>query len=523
MTEATTRGRCAYVAALLLAVACAPAALGQASVKMELDAAETYVNEPLTITISVSDFESCDPPIFPEIAGVTVRALPQSADYSQTVIINGRMTSSRSRTYSYELIASSAGEIVIPAIEVTVDDRTLRTEPRRITVHPSDADKLLSVEISAGRKRVYVGQSVHLDMTIWVKAVSTQGGYLRPTELMSMRLLSAVDLGPFPGNDITSDVQRREMPDGSSEVYYKYTLAAEYVPDRPGPLSLDNVEVSLRYPTQMSRTVFGDWRVHKVRNLRARAKVEDVEVMPLPMNGRPANFTGAVGRYGITVIAEPTAVRVGDPIKLTIEIGGDGPVESLPAPDLAADPLLTQGFRVPQEELAGEVVGNRRRFTQVIRAERADLTEIPPIEYPYFNPDQGLYAVALSEPIPLTVSEAAQLDTASLVRADSPAASEEGGALRALDGLRGNKTRESELLSTAPAVSLNNLALATFTPPAVFLVAWGWTTYMRRRSPSQHRRQHALRTARRRLDQARGPRVAGGRRGSRGGVGGLPG
>ena len=93
------------------------------------------------------------------------------------------------------------------------------------------------------------------------------------------------------------------------------------------------------------------------------------DALPLPTEGRPESFTGAVGKYDISALAVPTNVRVGDPIELVIDIRGDL-IETLPAPDLTAIPRLTEDFRVPAETLAGTVSGDRKRFTQRIRAKR---------------------------------------------------------------------------------------------------------------------------------------------------------
>ena len=70
----------------------------------------------------------------------------------------------------------------------------------------------------------------------------------------------------------------------------------------------------------------------------------------------------------------------------------------------AAIPQLAEDFRVPPETLAGTARGNQKRFTQTIRAKRADVKEIPAIEFAYFDPQAGQYAVARSEPIPVLVS-----------------------------------------------------------------------------------------------------------------------
>jgi len=488
-------------AALWLLVTWTARAAAQATLELEVEADEVRVREPFLVNVRVNNFESCDAPDFPLLENASVRAQSGGVDSSQMLSVNGRMTVSRSRTYVFEVTPLAAGELAIPPAQVRVDGRMLQTKPARVVVRPSDAELLFWVEITCDRKRIYVGQRVRLTLTIWVKPVKMQEQLVPPDEMMGF--LRVINFGPFSPREVRTDVRRRSSAGGGTETYYAYETHADYVPDRPGQLKLDDVEVAIQYPTRLSRDIFGTWQVRAARNLRARAQVESVEIVPLPTQGRPPHFTGAVGTYGITVSAEPTIVRVGDPIRLTIEIRGDGPIESVPPPDLAGDPRLTQSFRVPREELAGEVSGSRKRFTQIIRAERPDVTEIPALEYPYFDPDREMYVVALSAPIRLTVTPAAALDTSSLVDTSSPAANQNAAAPAPLDGLRGNKTQETELLAVGAPVRLDRLALVLFVPPAVYGLLWGYGAYVQNCTPAQRRRRSALRTARRRIDQAR--------------------
>jgi hypothetical protein len=476
-----------------------PVALGQAQLGLEVESRDIYAGEPFTVALRVENFSSCDPPVFPDLPGCTVRSLGQQ-ESSQTYIVGGRMTSSTRRTYRFELTAREPGELVIPPVTVSVDGRALQTPPVRVNVQPGDAGELFFVEITSDHRRIYVGQRVRLFMTIWVKPVRVQGRDISSSYMRGQ--LRVINLGPFRG-EVESATERRRGPDGSSQTYYTYKTWTEFVADRPGRLSFDEIELGIQYPTELSRDIFGQLYPTAYRNLRASPRVGDIEVLPLPAAGRPANFTGAVGTFDLVVRASPMSVRVGEPIQLTIEIRGDGPLETLPGPNLAADPLLNNGFRVPAEELAGQVSGSRKIFTQMIRPERPDLTEIPSLEYPYFDPDRGLYLVAVSEPIPISVAPAPMLDTGALAERIGVPRDAATADLHVLDGLRGNETREDVLLRSVSPVSLAALAWTTCTPPAAFVLVWAGSLYMRTGGVTRRRRQRALRTARRRLEQAR--------------------
>jgi hypothetical protein len=49
----------------------------------------------------------------------------------------------------------------------------------------------------------------------------------------------------------------------------------------------------------------------------------------LPEEGRPDNYSGAVGQFVFDVKVKPTEVALGDPITITLQITGEGNVDSI--------------------------------------------------------------------------------------------------------------------------------------------------------------------------------------------------
>ena len=481
-----------WLAGLLLATF-TPGICAQATVELKIGSRNVFVREAVGLQIEVRNFQACEPPTPPEIPNAVLRQLGEASDLTQTSIINGRMTQSHSRTYSYELTPQALGELLIPPIPVKVDGQVLTTRELKLTVRSSDAGQLIAVDVTTGRSRLYVGQRVPLTMTIWVKPARYGSQLLKADQML--QLVRPIQFGPFP-LPARPSMSRRARPGGDpSELYYTYEFVTSFVPDKPGPLSFD-IEAGIEYPTPSGS-----------RNLRARANVEPAEILPVPMEGRPPDFAGAVGLFAIEVNASPTSVRVGDPIELTIDIYGEGPIETLPPPLLNASERLNDDFRLPGEQLAGEMHESRRRFKLTIRAKRDDVTAIPSLEYPYFDPDAERFVVARSKPIPLTVAPAAEVAPPEMAstRGPQPGAS----TLQALDGLRDIETSETALLTRSTPVTPGLVAGVMFAPPAAFLLAWAGLAYVQSRTadPARRRRQAALRTARRRIAGVRASAV----------------
>jgi hypothetical protein len=494
-----------------------PALLGQPTVTLEVEPAQPFANEAALIKVQVGNYqEQCERPTFPELPDCTIEYTGQSSSSGITMLGGGPPQVRRQITFSYTLISRKAGHLTIPAISVVVDGQTLTTKPHRLRVRelpksPSPGDQesgspdtggtdLLLAEITCAQSKLFVGQRAQFTLTIWVKAARYRGSPLRRSNMW--RFLTG-RLGAFEQAQVRAGSARRQLADGSTGLYYVYELPIEFVVKQPGPPSFSDVAVGLNYPTRFSSDIFGDLRVIDQRTVpRMRPAINVPDVQPLPTEGRPPSFSGAVGQFEISTFATPTNVRVGDPIKLVIDITGEL-IEALPGPDLTAIPELVDNFRVPTEELAGSVSGNRKRFTQTIRAKHAEVKYIPPIEFAYFDPQSEQYVVTRSEPIPVLVSAVEQLDAADLTAITPETTHEPSNAIETRDGLRGNRPHEGELLATVRPVTLTQTALTTLLPPVGFGFIWGLMRLNRARQDQRgRRRRSALRNAERRIHAA---------------------
>ncbi|MFA7256773.1 MAG: BatD family protein, partial [Kiritimatiellales bacterium] len=122
-------------------------------------------------------------------------------------------------------------------------------------------------------------------------------------------------------------------------------------------------------------------------------------VKPLPEEGKPAGFSGAVGRFTFGVSARPTAVHPGDPVTLTMTISGNGNFDRVMIPPLPTN----ESFRLFGEPVRKQAE-NEVQFEQVISPRTADVKEIPAIPFSFFDTQSGQYRTISSKPIPLAVT-----------------------------------------------------------------------------------------------------------------------
>jgi len=131
-------------------------------------------------------------------------------------------------------------------------------------------------------------------------------------------------------------------------------------------------------------------------------KSQDVKIIiqPLPVQGRPLDFSGAIGDYQFIVDANPKKVKVGDPITLDMSINGKGNFNTVIIPRIES----AEGFKVYEPQIkTGE---NTKEFKQVLIPETDKVTQIPALTFNYFNPYRKEYKSISQGPIAINVEKA---------------------------------------------------------------------------------------------------------------------
>ena len=276
-------------------------------------------------------------------------------------------------------------------------------------------DEVLFV-VSLTPDTVYVGQQVTLRADVLV------------SERAQFRLRRSPEYVPpdAPGfwtHDLPGAPASRPVAIGG-HVYLGRSVSRAYFPIAAGVHVLEPARLTY----DIRRGVLYSPQSHELRSDSLR-----VVVLPLPDAGRPATFTGAVGRFEVRARLEPDDVPAGEATALIVEVEGDGHIKTLPPPVLPA----LDGVQVyPPSEHAdvrsdGGVVTGTKRFTWVLVPGSPGRVELPPIEYAYFDPARREYVVARSAPLNLTVRPgAAPTEPPAPTAAIRPLKTEPAGAPR---------------------------------------------------------------------------------------------
>lgn len=467
----------------------------------------TTVGDPIVYSFDVANASSVEEPRVPSVPGLR-SDVARSREFTQTAIVNGRVTRQSSIRFDVVFLPERAGVYEIPAIRIVVDGQTYQSRPTRVEVAPFDTGSFVRAEIVVEPTTAVVGENLSVRLRVWLRPQRAGRGTLDISRQWGQTVKARESSwGPFTSavEELYRDGRWRIPPrvergqDG--EEWYVYEIATMTAPDRPGPLELGEIELRVGLP----RTIGGGERLLTVVPTPPQIRVE-----PVPTAGRPADFTGAVGVFEIEAKARPTRASVGDPITLTLTIsdrtpGGGADLARLPPPAIAEQPDLARSFRIPSEPLAGTVNGRTKVFTQTLRPLSERVTEIPPISFSFFDPRTRSFQTVRTQPIPLTVLPGERLDTTTLA----------GGGIarqvpdRALTEVEGGLVASRPISPAMLAVDRLSIGWgaggAIVVPPLLALLALLWRRRSDRlgRDDRIRRSMRALPAARRAIRAAR--------------------
>ncbi len=142
------------------------------------------------------------------------------------------------------------------------------------------------------------------------------------------------------------------------------------------------------------------------QNLKTEAKT--IKVLPLPSQGRPKSFTGAVGHhFEIQALLRENMITQGGAAELEVSVQGDGHLDLVPYPYLPdwvgveKKALKSQTSTTVEN---GEIV-SRRTYRFRLKPDKSGEVKLDGIALAFFNPSEKRYEVVKSPELTLRVAE----------------------------------------------------------------------------------------------------------------------
>lgn len=393
---------------IILSFFLAISTISVAQVKFEAKASKNKlgVNERLRVDFEMNkDGDNFIPPSF---NGFTVVGGPNQAVSNSW--INGKRT--YSKTYSYFLAPTSRGKFTIAQAEITIDDAVYKTTPIQVEVTgavttPKDGDNSdfvasenlhLVAEISNANP--FLNEAITVVYKLYVSPL---------VSVSNWREMDSPVYSDFWSQNI--DIRQLKIESGTYEGEpYRFVVLRKTIlyPQKSGELEIQPLalSVSVDVPSER-RDIFGG-RLYKTIDKTVTAGKRTINVKPLPLANKPANFTGAVGNFDFKVSTSKTQLVATESLTLKVQVSGKGNLKLFDLPKLEVpnsielyEPERIENVRTDLNGTQGNIAD-----TYTVVPNQQGNFPIPALSFSYFDLGSKTYKTINAEEILLDVSGA---------------------------------------------------------------------------------------------------------------------
>ncbi|MFH1958486.1 MAG: BatD family protein [bacterium] len=363
------------------------------------------VSEQLKLTISVEGQTGRAP-------GLTLPALPDfdvySSGTSQNVsIINGRVSSVFENNYI--LVPKREGQLLIPSFEINYKDKKYTTSPISIEVTaapqaaPGQPQKLKAesfwIEQAFDKNTCYTGEPVYYTFSFF----ADRGLSRNPS-------LTLPAFGGFLKEDLPPPRHYNTAVNGKNYFVTEVKLVIFPVKSGAYGFSPANLEIAdAFFPSAFNDDFFADFFGRRSRRKILKTEPLSLQVKNLPDAGKPKNYKGDIGSFGITAQTDKKNAKVGEAVNLIVEIKGEGNISSITCPDFPEFVNFKHYEVISSQNLEKEdyKITGSKKFQTVLVPRVSGTLKIPGIEYSFFDPAKKKYEKIKTKEINIEVAPSA--------------------------------------------------------------------------------------------------------------------
>ncbi len=403
---------------LILLVATGVAHAADVKFEVSLDRERLALGETAQLGLSFHGTQSMPAPDIGSIDGLEVHYIGPS---TMMTVINGQVSSSITHMYTVQPLRLGKFQIGPFSFRYKNDNYNSNmvvlnvTEERPLTQRPqppaeeplpekANLEDRIYVTLNLDKPTAYVNELIPITVKLYVNQMN-----------VSDIQLPAFSQEGFSKIEFKEPKQYKETVGGLTYdvLEFRTNLYATKPGDyKVGPARIKcNIVVKKRITGAMRDDMFGNDQAlrdsffddflarYEKRPIELKSDEVHLIVSQLPSEGRPKDFSGAVGDYQFIFEASPAKVKTGDPVTVRMTINGTGNFNTVLSPKLEA----IDDFKAYEPEVKTQE--NSKTFTQVLIPQTEKITQIPKASFSYFDPAAKEYKTITQGPIALQVEK----------------------------------------------------------------------------------------------------------------------
>jgi hypothetical protein len=451
-----------------------PTAIKAQDVKFTASAPSAVVaNKPFQLVYVVNSNKAKDlrPPDF---SGFELLAEPYQSVRTNISSVNGNTTSSVEVTFTYTLMAGKEGDYKLSPASITVNGEKVVSNGLSIKVLPPDSNG----DASANQRSSQSEQGISPE-SIFVRAIPSKSSvYEQEGLVVTYKLYTLVDVIRYQAHkmpDFRGFLKQDIEQNGNRQMEYEKYNGKNYAtvvlyqvllyPQRAGEAPIDKAtfELFMRIQNRSNRRSIFDDFFDSYQNVSKMldAPAVRIEVKPLP-EGKPAGFTGIVGRFSMNSTASAKEINVNDAVTIKVNITGNGNMKLIKTPEIrfpdgfeVLDPNVSNNYKTTIDGVTGT-----KSIEYVFIPRHAGNFEIPAAEFSYFDQQEKTFKTLRTSAYSLKVLKTDGADNSTVV-----------------GGNYVNKEDVKQLANDIRYIESGDFRLSK-TKSLIITGIWGWLSYL---------------------------------------------
>ena len=390
------------------------------SVTADINTNQVTLGQAAVLTISIEGTQGVTPIQIPPVDGLDIRYVGPQTQFS---IANGRQSSSIA--FRYTVFGLRVGNYQIPSLNITIGGQNYTTNPIDVEVTDSAVspgipqqggsqvsslqDKIFLV-LKVPKNEVYLNERLPVKVLLFISAD------------MRAELTEYPQLGAL-GFNMEKFEQAKQYNQVIGGIRYDIVEFNTVIyPTRTGEIKLGpaKLDCNILIKTGSERhsqfdSLFDDeffnnfFNNYEKRPFSMESADAAINVLALPQEGKPVDFSGAVGQFNFEASVGPSQVKVGDPLTLKMKITGNGNLAGVDFPKIGDK----GDFKLYDPQIKKE--NNTKTLEQVIIPQTDQISEVPAFQFFYFDPELKKYQTIPQGPFPVKVTKPSEGESLKVV------------------------------------------------------------------------------------------------------------
>lgn len=294
-------------------------------------------------------------------------------------------------------VAEKEGKYQIGAAKIVINGKAYFSKPINVVVTATsvahnnfrtNTSQPVFLQSKVSKSNPYVNEQVGLSVKLYVKDLS----YLNRKQ--NFRQGNLDGLSPKIVKSSPENIKQEIV---AGKQYFSEEIARYYVfPQKAGKIEIDPFAVDVILPT-----------TYGAEPVEIRSNAVTINARELPEEGRPKNFSGAVGQFKMNTAVDRKELSTNESVTYDVEIVGAGNFNAINLPEIKApknvekfSPKKRDAFKTYDTGMKGKIAEE----TVLVPNEGGSYT-ISPVEFSYFDPVKEKYVTLTSDSINLNVRQ----------------------------------------------------------------------------------------------------------------------